>query len=171
MWRDAALIVDHGSGTCMVLSPRAEFLSVAKMLGIMAGVDQKDCCVARCCARRRLRQWHMQARFAGFASRCVPCDCRQAQMLGTMHIVLYSLLLSAGPLLTCFLCATTGAVSVRRSSSFAAMACAGLVCWLRCTPRCVPMIVGLADNGGSTLLVLLVTRHFALYSLLFSSDP
>ena len=30
-----------------------------------------------------------------------------------------------------------------RSSSFAAMACAWPVWWLRCTPRCVPLLVGL----------------------------
>ena len=33
--------------------------------------------------------------------------------------------------------------TARRSSSCSTMACVGLVCWLRCTPRCVPLIVGL----------------------------
>ena len=53
-----------------------------------------------------------------------------------------------------------------RSSSFSAMACAGLVCL--CSLDCRPFV---ADNVGSTRLVLLVTKHLTLYSLFSSSGP
>ena len=49
--------------------------------------------------------------------------------------------------LTCSRCSESWSVwtrrTVRRSSSCSAMACAGMVCLLRCTTRCVPLIVGL----------------------------
>ena len=55
------------------------------MLGIMAGINQKDRYVARCRAHRRLRQWHVQGWSCWYALRAViPSIVVWPMMLGIM---------------------------------------------------------------------------------------
>ena len=92
------------------------------MLVVMARMNQKDNDAAR---------WPRSLPTSAVA-------CTWLVLLVTIF-TLYSLLWSA-----CSRCFASWLVwTVRRSSSFAAMACAGLFCWLRCTPRCVPLVDGL----------------------------
>ena len=73
-------------------------------------------------------------------------------MLVTTHLALYSFFLPSGQdarHLSRYgtegqLCCLFVAALV----VFFSLACAGLVCWLRCNSRCVPLFVGLVDNGG-----------------------
>ena len=51
------------------------------MLGIMAGMDQKDIFLRMRLTRRRLRQAPVRGWLCWFSSRCVP-SCVEAQMLG-----------------------------------------------------------------------------------------
>ena len=120
--------------------------------------------------KRRKRKKRMRRRLPRTSSRPSSCtklwrfrSCSLSTSSSSSSVVAHRLILMVGCLTfggRCSCCA--------RSSSFSAMACAWPDCWLRCTPRCVPFV---ADNSGSTRLVLLVTKHLTLYSLFPPSGP